>query len=237
VEKVSAGEPSNFDEIYLNRSELLRGLECHVIYTVPISMVYSERVTRLEDNYDKPDVLPMVMVYNPDGSVNTAGLHKLCDIVAKRIELIDSTLATAVDSQVFESQEALEQLCLMSGGHVRILMQLIQKAIDWTDELPITMQAVQRAIEEIRETYRNAIQENQWELLAKACHLKQADNNEKNLRLLFNRCLLEYRYYDASGKLQRWRNVHPLIEDIEQFQTALAKLKSLLREDIDHEPS
>ncbi|NJO44043.1 MAG: ATP-binding protein [Cyanobacteria bacterium RU_5_0] len=38
---------SNYDEIYLNRSEMLRGLVCHVIYTVPIAMIYSERATRL----------------------------------------------------------------------------------------------------------------------------------------------------------------------------------------------
>ncbi|PSN13886.1 hypothetical protein C7271_22135 [filamentous cyanobacterium CCP5] len=74
VEIQREGQPSNYDEIYLNRSEILRGLDCHVIYTVPISMVYSERATRLEDNYDKPDVLPMVMMRYPDGTPNPEGL-------------------------------------------------------------------------------------------------------------------------------------------------------------------
>lgn len=83
--EVSFGEPSNYDEIYLNRSEMLRGLKCHVIYTVPISMVYSERATQLEDNYDKPDVLPMVMVRNLDGSPNPAGLGKFRELITKRI--------------------------------------------------------------------------------------------------------------------------------------------------------
>lgn len=45
----------------------------------------------------------------------------------------------------------------MSGGPLRILMQLIQRAIDWTDRLPITAQAVQIAIEEARENYLNTI--------------------------------------------------------------------------------
>lgn len=161
VETKSAGEPSNYEEIYLNRSELLRGLECHVIYTVPISLVYSERATRLEDNYDKPDVLPMVMVRNQDGSINTDGIAKLREVIAKRIELIDPKLAQALDTQVFDSAATLERLCLMSGGHVRNLMQLIRTALDWTDELPITAEAVQRAIEEARDTYRNTIQESQ----------------------------------------------------------------------------
>jgi hypothetical protein len=106
-------------------------------------------------------------------------------------------------------------------------MQLIQKAIDWTDELPITAKAVRRAIEEARETYQKAVQEHQWEILARACHLKQADNDEEHLRLLLNRCLLEYRYYDENETLQIWCNVHPLIEGIQKFQDALLKVQAL----------
>jgi AAA ATPase domain len=226
VESRRKGELSNYDEIYLNRSELLRGLKCHVIYTVPIAMVYSERATKLEDTYDKTDVLPMVMVRNPDNSPNTIGIGKLRELITKRLELIDPHLAETLDSQVFESAAVLERLCVMSGGHVRNLMQLIQRALDWTDVLPITAEAAQIAIEEARDTYRLAIQEHQWQTLARVCYSKQANNNQQTLRLLLNRCLLEYRYYDANKRLQRWYNVHPLIEEIEQFQVAFAQLKS-----------
>lgn len=174
IVEVREGEdkPSNYDEIYLNRSDMLRGLDCHVIYTVPIAMVYSGRATRLEDNYDTPDVLPMVMVRNPDNSVNEAGIHKLKELIALRIGAIDPGLDRRLEGAVpgvrkpgvFENPETLRQLCLMSGGHLRNLMQLIQKSIDWTDRLPISQRAVAQAIQELRETYRKQIQENQWEL-------------------------------------------------------------------------
>ncbi len=235
VETKEAGRYSNYDEIYLNRSEILRGLACHVIYTVPIAMVYSSRATQLEDNYDKPDVLPMVMVRNPDGSENQAGLSKLRELICRRVELIDPNLAKTLEGAisgldtppVFDNPETLKQLCLMSGGHVRNLMQLIQKAIDWTDELPITVKAARRAIAEARETYQKAIQANQWDILARACDAKQATNDEEHLRLLLNRCLLEYRYYDENEMLQIWCNVHPLIEGIQKFQDAFVKVQSL----------
>lgn len=229
-----AGKPSNCEDIYLNRCEMLRGLDCHMIYTVPISLVYSERATQLEDNYDKPDVLPMIMVRNPDGSVNSAGLAKLREMIAQRILRIDPQLVHRLNSpmdgvsevSVFDNAETLEQLCLMSGGHVRMLMQLIQKAIDWTDELPITAQAAHRAAEETRETYKLAIQDHHWEMLASTCHSKTAKNNEQYLGLLLNRCLLEYRYYDDEDALQIWCNVHPLIEGLKPFQEALLKVQS-----------
>ncbi len=111
----------------------------------------------------------------------------------------------------------------MGGGHLRILMQLIQRAIDWTDHLPIIAQSVQIAIEETRETYLNTIQASQWTLLAQVCRSRSADNDPQCLRLLLNRCLLEYRYYDEQGKLQRWHNVHPLIEDLPAFQRAMTQ--------------
>jgi hypothetical protein len=214
--------------------EILRGLACHVIYTVPIAMVYSGRATQLEDNYEKTNILPMVMVKNPDGTVNSNGLEKLREIICRRLEAIDSRLTQTMDGSVagldipavFDSSDTLNHLCIMSGGHARNLMQMIRIAVNWTDELPISAEAVQRAIAETRETYLNAIQEHQWEILADVYCKKQANNNEQFLRLLLTRCLLEYRYYDK-GKLKRWYNVHPLIEEIEQFQATVAKIRQL----------
>ncbi|MDX2097821.1 MAG: ATP-binding protein [Leptolyngbyaceae cyanobacterium bins.59] len=235
VETREAGKPSNYDEIYLNRNQMLRGLKCHVIYTVPIAMVYSGRATQLEDNYDKPDVLPMVMVTNPDGSENKAGLAKLREMVCRRVALIDPKLlqtlegpiAGAAVPAVFDSPETLKQLCIMSGGHVRNLMQLIQKAIDWTDTLPITAKAARRAIEEARETYQKTVQEPEWEVLARACLSRRSNNDEAHLQLLLKRCLLEYRYYDEQETLQIWCNVHPLIQGIPRFQEALVKVQAV----------
>ena len=144
VETQEANKPSNYDEIYLNRSEILRSLACHVIYTVPIAMIYSGRASQLENNYDTPDVLPMIMVRNPDGSENAAGLEKLRELICRRVALIEPNLVQTLEGKVdglnfppiFDSPDTLKLLCLMSGGHVRNLMQLIQKSIDWTDDLP-----------------------------------------------------------------------------------------------------
>ncbi|MBE9090357.1 ATP-binding protein [Microcystis aeruginosa LEGE 11464] len=236
VETQEEGKPSNYDEIYLNRSEILRGLACHVIYTVPIAMIYSDgRATQLENNYDTPDVLPMIMVRNRDGSKNSAGLEKLRELICRRVALVDPNLVQTLEGAVsgldspavFDSPETLKLLCLMSGGHVRNLMQLIQKAIDWTDQLPITAKAARRAIEETRETYRKTVQEHQWEVLARVCHIREANNDAEHLRLLLNRCLLEYRYYDENETLQVWCNIHPLIEGISRFQDALARVQAL----------
>ena len=228
LDRISENKPdgrSNFDEIYLNRSELMRGLDCHVIYTVPIQMVYSPRATQLADNYGRVDILPMVMVRSKAGAENQKGLDKLKDLICCRLGHIDPRLPEYVDSYVFDSAETRVRLCMMSGGHLRVLMQLLQTAMDWVEELPITAEAAQTAIEEQRDVYRPALNGARWSILAETSATKRFDNEDESLQLLLSRCLMEYRYYDENKRLVQWCDVHPLIEGFEMFQTKLAALK------------
>lgn len=72
---------SNYDEIYINRSEIWRNLGCHVVLTVPLSAFYSQRGIRLQNSYNYLNLLPAIVVRNSDGSVNPVGLHKLRDLI------------------------------------------------------------------------------------------------------------------------------------------------------------
>ncbi|NMF57842.1 AAA family ATPase [Pseudanabaena yagii] len=221
---------SNYDEIFIDRVEQLKSLDCHVIYTIPISMVYSTKATILEDTYKKPQVLPMIMVKDQDGNVYEAGLAKMKEIIAKRIAQIKTdgniskALANALDSQLFENVQTLDQLCLMSGGHSRNLMQYIQKAIERTERLPIKSLAVKRAISETRDTYRNAIEPLQWEILAQVAKSKRKPNDDKHSVLLLNRSILEYCYVDDEGEMCRWYDIHPVIYGIQEFKEAWQRI-------------
>jgi hypothetical protein len=225
----SPEEPTNYDEIFIKRHEQMRGLHCHAIYTVPLAMVYSDRCTQLQNNYNEADVLPMVMLQNEKGEKSTAGLAAFREVIAKRIALakleedpkIGKKLAESLETSVFESAEILERLCLMSGGHIRLFMKMIQKALDHTDDLPISKKAVNRAIADARDEYLDAIYEHQWELLRKVDQSHQIPNEQNNRdyqRLLASRCLLEYRYRDEDENLKRWYVVHPLIKEMEKFK-------------------
>jgi hypothetical protein len=214
---------TNHDEIFLDRAQQLQGLNCHIIYTIPISMVYSSRAADLRDIYGDPQVLPMIMVQTPDGKTDAAGLAKITEIIKKRIEPFAPN--ANLETEIFSSAEGLLRLCLMSGGHVRNLMLLVRSAIDHIDSLPITEKAIQRGITQARDTYRRTVEQDEWELLAKVTESKQIDNDDRYRKLLFNRCVLQYGYFDDEGELQPWYDVHPLIEGIQQFKDAVAQLK------------
>lgn len=217
------GKRSNLDEIFLDRTEQLKALDCHVIYTIPISMVYSNRATELINNYNDPQVLPMIMVQNPDGSTNEAGLAKIKELIEKRVKQVNPN--QSLETGLFDSRETLERLCLMSGGHVRNLLLMMQEAITRTEDLPITAKAAQRAITQARDVYRRTPEEGEWQILAKVSQTQRILNDEQHRNLLFSRCILEYRYYDEEGEMQPWYDVHPLIKGIKQFKDCLAQLQ------------
>jgi hypothetical protein len=215
---------SNLDEIFLDRSELLKSLDCHVIYTIPISMVYSNRCTALINNYDNNiQVLPMIMVQNPDGSINEAGLTNIKEVIKKRVKQVNPNLS--LKTGLFDSRETLEYLCLMSGGHIRNLLLMMQGAITRTEDLPITAKAVQRAITQARDVYRRTVEEVEWQILVKVSQTHQILNDQQHRNLLFSRCILEYQYYDEEGESILWYDVHPLIKGIKQFKDCLAQLQ------------
>lgn len=192
-------------------------------------MVYSHRFCQLENNYSRPDVLPMIMVRDRAQKANPAGIAKLQELVRKRIEVIDPALAQNLTTKVFDCPDTLDRMCCMSGGYVRILMQLMPGAIDQIDGLPITSHAMQIAVEEARDAYRRSVYDREWQALATIAATKDIDTDDTDpLHFLLDRYVLEYRYYDKQRRLQRWYDVHPLMEEIEKFQKALAAAKDSL---------
>jgi hypothetical protein len=222
-------EPSNHEQIFIHRSEQLKMLGCHVIYTVPISLVYSERGPDALDVYDGGEiqVLPMVMVRDQDGEICEDGLAAMRQLVHERVFHSAGVEAGMVlVGDIFDEPETLDQLCLMSGGHMRNLMLMAQEAIKQTDTLPITKKTVRLAITKARNTYRNAVYDAQWSILARVFKTKEILNDEAHRELLFNRCILEYRYIDNEGEIVCWRDIHPLLRGVKEFKAALERLEA-----------
>jgi hypothetical protein len=212
---------SNHDQIFIDRQNQLKALDCHLVYTVPISLLYSDRATSLTEIYGTPQVLPMIMVRTPDNQPYQPGIDKVIEILKKRLEKVDPSRDIV---NLFENQDSLNQLCLMSGGHARNLLLLMKQALEYTNTLPISKRALQRSISELRNTYKDTIHANQWEALANVFRTKEIVNNELYRNLLFNRPILEYHSQNEEGEIERWYDIHPLIRGIKEFQNTYSQL-------------
>jgi len=205
---------TNLQEIFVDRSEQLKRLACHVIYTVPISLAHSVNSLELENRYGRVEILPMVTIRRR-GSTDLCenGLKTLRELIAKRLKVADIKVEELVQPN------ELKRLCLMSGGHVRNLVQLVRTAVEYSDHLPLSARAVERSIAQMQETMRRAIEWHEWDKLAET----HRDQHEKAYHdLLFRRLILEYRNDD--GKI--WHDIHPLIEEMDEFQAAFQRLQS-----------
>ena len=155
-----------------------------------------------------------------------AGLAKIKELIEKRVKQVYAN--QSLETGLFDSRETLERLCLMSGGHVRNLLLMMQEAITRTEDLPITAKAAQRAITQARDVYRRTPEEGEWQILAKVSQTQQILNDQQHRDLLLNRCILEYRHYnkeDEEVEIVPWYDVHPLIKGIKQFKDCLAQLQ------------
>jgi hypothetical protein len=219
---------TNHDEIFIDRAEQLKGLHCDVIYTVPISLVLSSRASDLLEIYGAINILPMIMTELPmimtescPNNPNTVGIEILMSIVGSRVESIPEAQGLSLEKDIFDTHETLKRLCLMSGGHVRNLMFLVQTAIIYNEKegLPIQASDLAKAVQKLRQPYLISVNEEQWILLAKVHCSKQILNDSDHRSLLFKRCLLEY----CENEDNSWYDVHPVLREVPQFRAALSK--------------
>jgi hypothetical protein len=158
----------------------------------------------------------MIMVRKPDNSIYQAGVDKVKEVIFKRI---NNFFAKAeLTTRVFESERALTNLCLMSGGHVRELMLLVRESVIQAQGLPISARAIQRAITKAKDVYLRTVEKEQWRTLAEVYKSKELQNDDQYRALLLNRCLLEYVEFDSQGEMKRWCDVHPLVVATQEFQ-------------------
>ncbi|MEQ9668478.1 MAG: hypothetical protein RLO19_09045 [Coleofasciculus sp. G2-EDA-02] len=71
------GRPQQ-EYLFVDQGDCLNRLHCHVIYTMPLGLKFSDEYGNLTQRFtDEPKVLPMVSVKLPDGGVCETGMNLL----------------------------------------------------------------------------------------------------------------------------------------------------------------
>lgn len=194
---------TNQRNIYLDHAAILLSLGCHVLYTVPIELAFSEAHLLLKAAYScETLLLPLIPVSQRDGGTCEEGLRALCRIVHRRIAKTEAT-----PQHVFEGN-VLEQLCGVSGGYIRNLFILLRSAMERCEKLPITRDVADRTIRRQAIDLSLALQPKQREALRAVHRSKEAFNADPALWNQLLRNLMALPYEDESGV---WYDWNPLI--------------------------
>ena len=190
---------TNHSLLFVEHAEQLKALRCHLVYTVPISLLHNRN---LGVAFTDVDMIPMVKITEDDGQTPCqAGRDLLFEVIARRMDV----------GAVFVREEILRQLVAKSGGVVRDLMRLVRFACVYTDG-PIDERAAQRAIAKLVREYERLIHREDLDLLAQVHRKRRLPISKDLSRLMYNRLVLPY----VNG--ERWMDVHPAVADAPLFR-------------------
>ena len=98
--------------LFAERGDKLKTLNCHIVYTIPLVLIYSNALGRLKDRFNvSPKVLPMVAVKQRDESDFTLGINLLQQMIMVRafpnVNWENCQANQNLITQVFDSADTL----------------------------------------------------------------------------------------------------------------------------------
>ena len=206
VEKFAEQQSSVAERLFLNRHAQLTGFQCHIVYTLPLPLVYSCRERDIASLYklDAPPVVPMTKVVGTDGRRYKKGFDKFISIIQKRLD------KAKVTTPVFESNRIRDKIIKYSAGQPRQLMILIREAII-AGAVPIKEEYIENIARKIRHSYERQLRQEHWSIIEQVKQDNRLERNENNdslcMELLANRAILYYR------NKEQWYGLNPLLPE------------------------
>ncbi|HEY9634683.1 MAG TPA: P-loop NTPase fold protein [Coleofasciculaceae cyanobacterium] len=202
------------EHLFVDRGEQLNKLNCHVVYTIPLVLAFSNHWGSLTNRFGiDPKILPMVRVKRRDADRCEEGIAALRQMVlARAFPDLDDLERLSLISEVFDSPETLDRLCLVSGGHVRDLLVLLFRCLQ-RDDPPISRDCLESVISQRRNELSLAITPDEWQLLRQVAQEKTVRGETEYQTLL--RSLFVFEYRDREGC---WFDINPVLSEAKELK-------------------
>ncbi|MGL5082177.1 MAG: P-loop NTPase fold protein [Microcoleaceae cyanobacterium] len=196
--------------LFIDRGDQLNKLKCHVIYTIPLGLIFSMDLGRLVARFGSdPKALPMVPVKFPDGKPCEAGIDHLRRLVMVRA--FPNQEDKALIPRIFDSPETLDRLCTVSGGHIRSLLVLLYSCLQKEDP-PLSKESLEDVILQRRHQLLLAIEAQEWQMLRHVGKTKKLTGLTDYQILLRSLWVFEYHY-----QKEYWFDVNPILAEAPEF--------------------
>jgi hypothetical protein len=205
---------SQSEYLFVDRGEQLKRLNCHVLYTIPLGLIFSDELPRLANRFGTaPKLLAMVPVITRTGEPFPRGRSLLQKMVMARAfpSFVESDRWQHIH-EVFDSADTLMRLVSISGGHMRNLMRLLYGCLQKGDP-PISKDVLESVIRDERDALMGLIDAQDWQRLFEAISEGDEQGNAAYNPLL--RSLFLYEYRDEVG---RWLGLNPVLAETSRYR-------------------
>ncbi len=202
--------------LFVDRGEQLRKLQCHIVYTIPISLMFSSDFGRLTLRFGvDPKVLPTIPVKDRREQMFEAGMAQMRQMVLARA-FPDRPPQGRLDGlgEVFDAAGTLDRLCYISGGHARNLLRLLHRCIEKERHLPLSRGVLEATIRERCAQLALSLEEPEWELLRQVAREKRVRQVRSLPSLIRSMFVFEYR--DENGS---WFDINPILAEAQGFKS------------------
>ncbi|MBW4586738.1 AAA family ATPase [Aetokthonos hydrillicola Thurmond2011] len=201
--------------LFVDQGEYLTKLNCHMVYTMPLALKFSNDYGTLTQRFpEDPKVLPMVSIQLPDGSIHEEGMALMRQMVLARAypDLKPDQRLDKI-TFIFDRAATLDRLCMMSGGHVRDLLRLLNTWIIEERKLPLSSQTLEDVIRARRNEMIMPISNDEWQLLRDVKQTKKVSDNQGYQKLIRSRFVFEYRNNGES-----WFDLNPILGEAKELE-------------------
>ena len=208
----SFGKPQQ-EYLYIDQGEILSQLNCHMIYTMPLSLKFSNEFGNLTQRFKSPEILPMVSIKLKNGDDCEQGLNLLKQMVlARKYPQLSPEERLDCCLELFDDETSLDRLCRASGGHVRDLLQLLSSWLEEEMELPLTRETLEDVIVSKCDEMNLCISDREWELLKEVQESKKVRDEEGYQKLIHSRMVFEYK-----EKRRSWFDINPILLESDEI--------------------
>lgn len=207
------GRPQQ-EYLFVDQGEYLTKLNCHLVYTMPLGLKFSNDYGNLTQRFEEPKVLPMVPVQLRDGSECQEGMALLRQMVMVRaFPDLDEQQRLQNITEIFDHPQTLDRLCYVSGGHVRDLLRLLNTWIMEEMQLPLSRATLEAVIRARCNEMTLPISDDEWELLRQVRNRKKVSGDQGYQTLIRSRLVFEYRDNGES-----WFDINPILAEARELK-------------------
>jgi hypothetical protein len=206
LDRIPAGNGHHQAVFWEGRGKL-RSLNCHMVLATPIEYAYSRARPGLEQEYGEVLGLPLLPVTAEDAAVRRAAFGSAREVVGLRLQQCGTT-----PEEVFDSEDVVDDLIRLSGGHFRSLFLLLRTVIERSDlSAPLRRDHVERVIDGMAAAYIEALEAPEREVVRLVHETRAKPTDQRQLNLFYELLRDQYVFAFVVGK-ERWYDWYPLLE-------------------------